>query len=151
MYTILMKNDKSLSKTKVQTLYQGENLVDQLSFLIPLQYGDFMLSDFETKLIYIDPCNYMHSETLKLSENDYKGMLQYRLPVDNKLTRYAGNIKIRLVFKNNELILRSGETSITISSTSPFVFNGQEDDSIEEITAEEIEALFENKSVTEEG
>ena len=142
MYTILMKNDKSLSKTKVQTIYQGENLVDQLSFLIPLQYGDFMLSDFEAKLIYIDPCNYIHSEILNLSDNDYKGMLQYRLPLDSKLTKYAGDIKFRLVFKNNEFVLRSGETSITITTSAPFIFNGQTDDSIEEITAEEIEALF---------
>lgn len=122
MYTILMNSDKSLSKTVVKTLFQGEKLVDKFRFLIPQNYNDLKLSDFTTTLKYIDQGNTVHSEKLTLSEELYQNrMLCFYLPVDSELTKFAGNITIHLVLnKGNQYILHSGEATITIDAVSPY-------------------------------
>ncbi len=121
MYTILMNSDKSLSKTVVKTLFQGENLVDKFRFLIPKTYNGLKLSDFTTTLKYIDQGNTVHSEKLALSDELYQNrMLCFYLPVDSELTKFAGNITIHLVLnKGKQHILHSGETTITINAVNP--------------------------------
>lgn len=121
MYTIMMNDDKSLSKTVVRTLFQGEKLVDKFRFLIPKNYNDLELSDFTTTLKYIDQGNTAHSEKLFLYDSSYKDcMLCFYLPIDSELTKFAGDIKIHLVLnKGNQHILHTGETTITIAPISP--------------------------------
>lgn len=121
MYTILMNDDKSLTKTVVRTLYQGENLVDKFRFLIPISYNNLHLADFTTTLKYIDQGNIVHSEKLLLSDDLYKEhMLCFHLPVDSELTKFAGDITIHLVLnKGKQHILHSGETTVTICAVNP--------------------------------
>lgn len=121
MYTILMNDDKSLTKTIVRTLYQGEKLVDKFRFLIPKNYNNLHLADFTTTLKYIDQGNVVHSEKLLLSDKLYnEHILCYYLPVDSELTKFAGDITIRLVLnKGKQHILHSGETTVTICAVNP--------------------------------
>lgn len=120
MYTILMNSDKSLSKTVVTTLFQGENLVDKFRFLIPQTYNGLQLSEFTTTLKYIDQGNTIHSEKLTLSDELYKDHLLFCLPINSELTKFAGNITIHLVLnKGNQYILHSGEAVISINAVNP--------------------------------
>ena len=122
MYTIVMRDDKSLQKTVVTTLYQGENLVDKIQFIFPLKYGDLDLSQFKAKLRYVDPGNVPHSEDLSLVDSLYKNSkLCYCVPVDSDLTKIAGNISLRIVLtKENKQLLYTGETTISIAPVSPW-------------------------------
>lgn len=117
MFTIVMDKNKCLSKKNVTTLYQGEKLVDKIRFLIPMKYGDLDLSKFTVKLKYIDPANIVHCEKLKLSEETYNNcMLCYYMPVDTKLTKFAGDILMRLTLDDSgQHTMYSSETTITIS------------------------------------
>lgn len=116
MFTIVMDKNKCLSKKNVTTLYQGEKLVDKIRFLIPMKYGDLDLSKFTVTLKYIDQGNIVHSEKLKLSEEIYNNcMLCYYMPVDTKLTRFAGDILMKLTLDDGgQHTMYSSETTITI-------------------------------------
>lgn len=116
MFTIVMDKNKCLSKKNITTLYQGEKLVDKIRFLIPQRYGDLDLSQFVVTLKYIDQGNIIHSEKLSLSDGLYEDcMLCYYLPVTTKLTRFAGDILMRLVFeKNGQHTMYSSETTVFI-------------------------------------
>lgn len=122
MYTIIMNKDKSLITTVKTTLYQREKLVDKIRFLFPQTYEDINLSDFIVVLKYLDQGNVAHSEVLVKEENLYEDKLSYILPVDTKLTAFAGDITIRISFLAlntanglHEEVLHTGETIITIN------------------------------------
>lgn len=121
MYTIVMNSDKSLSCTSKATLYQGEKLVDKLKFLLPQTYEEHTLSEFTVVITFLNVGNVMSSETLVLSDPNYKGsMLCYYVSVDSELTRFAGDIKLHLTFfKGDQQILHSGDTIINIVPTEP--------------------------------
>lgn len=119
MYTIMMTEDKVLTKTKVTNLYQGENLVDEIRFLLPLKYRKSDLAEFKVTLKYLDPANIAHSEVLVLSEDLYKNcMLSYYLPVSSELTKFAGDILMHLILtKGTSHTLHTSDISITIKPT----------------------------------
>lgn len=118
MYTIMMNSDKRLTKTVVTTLYQNENLVDKLKFIIPHIYETLDISTFNAALEYTTPTGEEKSEKLQLSNEAYKeNWLCGYLPIDSKLTKVAGDIILRLIFTDdNQRILKSGSTIITIKA-----------------------------------
>lgn len=105
---ILLKSDKSLIQTKKISIFQRENLVDRLNFLIPFQYEGMDIEPFNATLQYLDVSGTVHAEKLvRLSDGqggyeDYedadgnKTHMIYRLDVDSKLTLLAGDITIKL-------------------------------------------------------
>lgn len=121
MYTIIMNSDKSLVTTVRTTLFQREKLADKIQFLFPEYYGDLTLNEFTAVLKYLDPGNELHSEILVPDEALYKDKIRYTLPVDTKLTRFAGDITIRITLTKtdmntrNKYVLHTGETTITVS------------------------------------
>lgn len=128
MYIILLQNDKSLIATNRCTIHQREKLVDKLVFLIPKLYGDIDLTDFTVQMQYLDQGNEASLEILTRDEEnetrtDY---MNYILPVDTKLTRFAGDITVKLTLskvdidENKEYCLESSECVITISSLSDY-------------------------------
>lgn len=121
MLTIIMNPDKSLSKKSSAVIYQGENLVDNVKFLLPQMYGDLSLADFTVCLTYIDPANISRTEKLVLKDANYKGsMLYYCLPVTSTLTKFAGNIKVHLMlFTDQARVMHCGDTTITINPVDP--------------------------------
>lgn len=123
MYTILMNTDKSLIATNRINIYQRENAVDKIQFLLPQTYEDLNLSEFEVVVKYVDQGNVAHSEILELQEKLYKEKLQYILPVTTKITQFAGDVKIYLSVLNvnldndeKEEVLHTGETIINVKS-----------------------------------
>lgn len=100
-YVIKMNNStKQLICTNKINLRQYESLVDKLSFLVEYQYTeDIDLRDFSVQLRWIDPSNVAHVDLLEKEEDIYKENFQrYFLPVESPLSRYAGEIKMYLVF-----------------------------------------------------
>lgn len=116
-----MDEHKQLVTTVRQTIYQRENLVDKIQFLLPEEYENHSLSDFTAILKYVDPTNVPHSDVLQLQENLYKDRLQYFLPVDSGLTKCAGDIEVRITLSKVDLtekkqyVLHTGTATIPIS------------------------------------
>lgn len=98
MYTIVMDKYKNLNTTVRTTLFEKESLVDKIQFLIPPQYEDIELADYNAVLKYVDPNGNFHSEILACDSEMYKNYLRYALPVDTKLTNVSGAITLRLTF-----------------------------------------------------
>ena len=121
MYTIIMDANKQLVTTIKQVLYQRENLVDKIQILIPQYYQDIDLSDWIAVLKYVDQANIPHAETLTKDSDIYKNRIRFYLPVDTELTKYSGDITIRITLtkidmnSKTQYVLHTGETTITIS------------------------------------
>ena len=153
MYTILMKDDKTLLATAKATLFQREKLVDKIQFLIPQKYEDLDLSECTVLLKYIDQGNTAHSEQLTKDEELYKETyLRYTLDVDTNLNHFAGDVKIRLTFIHiseeglHEEVLHSGEITITIAPLSDlYQFVG--DESLETLDKKMVELDAKIKAV----
>ena len=130
MYTILMNNDKSLIASVRTTIYQRENLVDKIQFLCPQKYDDVNLADYVAVLKYVDQGNELHFEVLAKDSELYKNRLRYILPVDTKLTRFAGNVSVRILFVQdisyNSLlnpVLKTGDNIITITKDETIIYS----------------------------
>ena len=127
MYTILFKSeDKSLQATVRTKIYQRESLVDKFRFLIPQTYNDVDLSNFAVVLKYLDQGNEAQTEILIRENEPYKDYYSYILPIDTKITRFAGDITLHLTMSKvdmeemKEYSLESGETTIAISPLSDY-------------------------------
>jgi len=116
MYTIVMDTDKRLTQTVVTTLYQNENLVDKLKFIIPRTYKDFNILKSRTVLCYTTPSGKDEIEDITFSDEAYKNKFACGyLPIDSKLTKTAGEIVLQLIFiDDNQRVLKSGATTIQI-------------------------------------
>ena len=136
MYTIIMNDLKELVTTVKTTIYQREQLVDKVQFLFPCFYGDLSLSDSTAVLKYVDQAGVAHAEILQMDENLYKGKLRYTFPVDSDITRFQGNITIRITFTyldmdtKTQYVMHTGETTITISPLKDYYSFGP-DESLE--------------------
>lgn len=116
-----MDANKQLVTTIKQVLYQRENLVDKIQILIPQYYQNIDLSDWIAVLKYVDQANIPHAETLTKDSDIYKNRIRFYLPVDTELTKYSGDIIIRITLTKIDMntktqyVLHTGETTITIS------------------------------------
>lgn len=121
MYTIIMDANKQLVTTIKQVLYQRENLVDKIQILIPQYYQNIDLSDWIAVLKYVDQANIPHAEKLTKDSDIYKNRIRFYFPVDTELTKYSGDITIRITLtkidmnSKTQYVLHTGETTITIS------------------------------------
>ena len=103
MYTVLMDSNKSLITPKKITVYQGENLVDKINFIIPKMYNNVDITNFTVSMRYVLPGNVMRVENLTKSSETYNDTHDcYGLPLDNKLTTHAGNIVLSLLISKKD-------------------------------------------------
>lgn len=121
MYTIVMRDDKSLRITEKATLYQREKLIDKIQFLIPKTYEGTDISGFTATLKYVDQGNVAHMEVLTLTEDEeYPEYSKYILPVDTNMNQFSEDIKLRITLSKIDLdsrtqyVLHTGEVIITI-------------------------------------
>ena len=121
MYTILMDKHKQLVKTVETKLYQREKLTEKLQFFFPKIYNDIDLSEFTIILKFIDQQGISHAEILSPDDDLYKGKIRCAMPIDSDLTKFSGDISIRITFEKidvenqTQYVLHTGETTITIS------------------------------------
>ena len=95
MYTILMKENKSLVATSRTVLRQYESLVDKIQFIIPKMYGDldFSTGDYRIVLKYVDQANIPQTVFLEKEDELYKeNYINCILPVGIEFTKFAGDI-----------------------------------------------------------
>ena len=146
MYTILMRDDKGLVATSKAQIFQREKLVDKIQFLIPPKYEDHGLSEYNVLLKYTDQGNIAHAEQLTKDEELYKETyLRYTVDVDTNLTRFAGDVKLRLSFikvseedELHEEVLHTGEIAITVSPLSD-LYQFVSDDALETLDKKIVE------------
>ncbi len=119
---ILMTSRKQLKITEDSKLYQKENIVDQLIFLLPVKYGEIELSNFTVTCIYLNPQGERKTELLTAEEELYKeNFLMYKLPVDTEISKYNGIITLSLscVWLDSDTmkqyVLKTGTVQIEIS------------------------------------
>lgn len=121
MYTIVMDKYKQLNATIKTILYQRENLTEKVQFLIPEYYNEIDLKEYTAILKYLDQSNTSHAEILEKDDTLYKGKIRYILPINSELSKFSGDIAIRITFTKIDMdtqtqyVLHTGETSITIS------------------------------------
>lgn len=148
MYTILMDDDKTLTQTIAQKIYQRENLVDTFHFLFPETYNALDLSKCTAVIKYVTPDNVPHAEHLVKSEKLYKGKLEYFLPVDTGFTKCAGNIHLRISFifidyeKKQQKVLHTSETVIPVLPLNDY-YNFVPEESLEFV--DKMFASFDSK------
>ena len=142
---ILMKSDKSLVISKDSKIYQKENVIDKLIFLIPKEYSNVSMSNFTFNLTYIDPQTGVHTELLVMDEEPYKeNYLSYQLPVDTEITKYSGTITLSLTGTwldadlLKQYVIKTGTLQIEISPLST-LYEFIPDESLDVITAKMIE------------
>lgn len=112
MYVIKMESDKTLTTTIRSKIYQGENIADILTFLLPKTYENIDFADCTVYLRYILPNGVGQSEELSMYPLPYNDeYYQYRLPIESRFTNMRGQI---------ELWLTAIDTAfITVLRTSP--------------------------------
>lgn len=125
MITILMQNDKTLVISEQGKIYQREKLIDKIRFLVPTVYdingADIDLTKFVATLEYVDQANVVQTELLTKSEDLYKEkFIEYVLPVDTNVSKYAGEIELRLSLVHYDAdtgynyALHTGHTKINV-------------------------------------
>lgn len=103
MYTIVMDDRKNLVQTVRTKLCQHDKLVDKMQFLIPNTYDGMDLTGFTVVLKYVDQGNVAHSELLRGDGTaDIDDYTRYILPVTSELTRFEGDIEIRITLTKND-------------------------------------------------
>lgn len=97
MYVIIMDEEKQLTPTIRQTIYRGENMMDDIKFLLPLKYKKFDLSEFTVTLQYIQNQKIVYEEILTLDNPPLRmDRLSYSLQFNSIFTQKEGEIEIQL-------------------------------------------------------
>lgn len=116
-----MNKNKQLIATVKTYIYQHEKLVDKIQFLFPQKYEDFDLTEFSAVLKYVDQSNVPHAEILQRDSELYKNHIRFYLPIDSDLTRFSGDITIRITLTKVEMstktqyVLNTGEYVLSIA------------------------------------
>ena len=115
-----MKNNKDLVLSVETKIYQRENVVDKIKFYVPNNYDGLDLSPFTATLYYTDPTDMAQMEILEKQESDKDNFLLFTLPVNTKITVFAGEVTMHLsltymeVATNTQYVLKTGEISFTV-------------------------------------
>ncbi len=97
MYIIIMDEDKQLTPTIKQAIYRGENMMDDVKFLLPLTYKKFDLSEFTVKLQYIQNQKIVHEEILTLDDPPLRtDRLSFSLQLNSIFTQKEGELEVQL-------------------------------------------------------
>jgi hypothetical protein len=126
MYTILINNDNTLTKSIETRIMHRSNMVDKIHFLCEPKYNEYDMSEFTVALEYKTPISATYRvEVLSPSEELYKERLEYMLPVDTNITSEVGDIELKFKFTNIEMqpdgsvIERVRETDTTTITVLP--------------------------------
>lgn len=116
MYVIKMADNKELRQVCRVPLYQYENDVDTITFLLPRYYREHDLADCLVTIRYILPNKSGNIEQLELQNELYNGWLQYHYPIKNRFTSFEGFIEVWLTIANpyEKFTLKTDSTFILI-------------------------------------
>lgn len=133
--TILLRKDKSLTKTMFRKICQNEHYADKIQFLVD---SDFMSDDITSYVITLFVTLPKPDETtgedvtncakyLSLDKELYKGKYRIELPITITLTENVGDVIMWLQFSKNE---EDGSVTLykTESTFISIVPSGQDSD-----------------------
>ena len=105
MYTILLGDDNELVTSVEERIIQRSKLVDSLHFLVEPIYKEEDMAGYICMMEYRLPESKEYkSEILTVSDELYKNMLEYKLPLDTNLTAEAGDVEVYLTFSKVEML-----------------------------------------------
>ena len=128
MYVILCNDDDTLYGSHKERIMQRSKLVDELVFVVHSIYRNkYDMTDASVVLEYLLPASKKYeTEYLTLSDERYNDcFLQYKLPLDTKITSEAGSVELQLTFAYTDLdengngIQRVRKTSTTTIEIVP--------------------------------
>ena len=103
-------------------------MVDSLHFLVSPTYNGKDITNATVVLEYVMPCSREYrTEYLVKSDELYKNMLEYKLPLDTKLTKEPGEIEVQITMilvemgfegKVTQWVRKTSPTTIPIISVS---------------------------------
>ena len=120
MYTVLVKNDNTLVSTVRTNIMHRSSMVDGFRVLVDPEYSDekFDMRTFQCVMEYKLPISDTYTpEVLTPLDELYNGKLDYRLPIDTKITSEVGNVEFKFIFiradmdENGNVIERVRKTS----------------------------------------
>lgn len=125
--TILMDDSKFLKISTNAVLYEGENKIDMIQFLIPFEYDGTDLTDFTIALEYTTPDRSSYVDILEKDEDLYKEKyIRCTLPVTTRLTKLAGDVQLQLTMNkvdSEQLVqytLHTSKIYVTVHSYEDF-------------------------------
>lgn len=105
MYTILLGDDNQLVVSVEERIMQRSKLVDNLHFLVEPIYKEENMSEYTCLMEYLPPVSKEYkTEILEQSDEQYKGMIEFKLPFDTNLTAEAGDVEVQLTFYKVEML-----------------------------------------------
>ena len=135
MYTIIVNDDNTLVRSKIETIMQRSTNVNYLHFLCAPKYntnnGEVDMSTFSCTLEYKLPISKeYHTEALVMTDGLYKdSYLEQKLPIDTSFTKEVGNIELQLTFidiqtntdgTTTQLVRKTQPTTVAISAIAPW-------------------------------
>ena len=121
-----MDNNKNLFTSVRTNIFQKENMVDKIQFLIPKDFNELGLENYTALLKYVDPNGNFQSEVLTADVDTFEDYIKYELPVSTKLTQIAGSISLRLTFilyESEEITDKLETNSTTLAILKPDGFS----------------------------
>lgn len=131
MYTIIINDDNTLTKSRVERIMQRSNNVQTLRFLVKnvykhSMYGELEMADFGAYIQYLMPVSHEYKTSiLTKSDELYNGeYVEYLLPVNTVFTKEAGEIRLSVTFTHVmevedgdpiQFVRKTDETFITIT------------------------------------
>ena len=104
MYTILVNEQNELVTTVKERIMQRSKLVDDLHFLVEPDYKGHDMREFSVTMEYVLPISREYkTETLVQSNELYKDMLEYKLPLNTNITKEHGDVEMQLTFTKTEM------------------------------------------------
>lgn len=103
MYTLLLNDDNSLICSTKHVLMQRSSLVDIFHIVIPKMYGEIDMTDFTCTMEYVMPISKKYKTETLIGEAYKEDFIEYKIPLDSKLSQEAGDIELQLTFTKVEL------------------------------------------------
>lgn len=118
MYTVIVGTDGSMVASVVEVITQNSNMAHTLRILAPTEYCGYDVREFMAVLEYKTPeSGSVGTETLTASAEEYKGYIEYLLPVKKSMTAEAGELLISVTFMQNIKATDSGDTEPVVLKT----------------------------------
>lgn len=123
MTYIKLEDDGRLVATRMDTIRRGDNMTKQITFLIPVKYGEIDIVNATVFLSYIrmngDPDIIVLEPDDEMYNEEY---YQFRIPVTCKLTRHFGEVimwlQICAGFPEKMEVAKTGDCRIYIHNST---------------------------------
>lgn len=118
MYTVIVGADGSMVASVVEVITQNSNLAHTLRILAPTEYCGYDVRGFIAVLEYKTPeSGSVGTETLAASAEEYKGYVEYLVPVKKVMTAEAGELLISVTFMQNVKTEDGGQADPVVLKT----------------------------------